>query len=375
MIKKFALLGLTAALLSGVAPAYAVNFALVAELSGVGAAAGTPWKYGAEMAVEEINAAGGILGEQINLISYDTQTDPQTSRALVQKAADDDAYVILGTVFSGSTVVNMIVSAQNEIPQFTGSEAPSITNMGNEYIFRTSFGAQKSMPKIVAYLRNDLKLDRVAVSWINNEFGKGGRDEFIAEAKSVGLEVVADVPSEAGQADFAADVVKLKNANAQAIFAYHTEEESARLIMEIRKQGVDLPIIGETTLISAKVIDLAGGAVNGVLGHVGLSADVPIEAITEFSEKYEAKYNQTPDHNSLKSYIITYAIKYATEQVGEFDRVKLAEKMHGLTITTADEPNVFMDLGWDETGELSRESFLVEVVDGKQVVTATLPAL
>ncbi len=118
-----------------------VKLPCVCELSGAGAAAGTNWRDGAKMAVGEINAAGGILGTQIEMTDYDTATDPQTSRALVQKAIDDGAYVIIGTVYSGSTIVNMLVAQQSGIPQFTGAEAPNITNSGNPYIFRASYGA------------------------------------------------------------------------------------------------------------------------------------------------------------------------------------------------------------------------------------------
>jgi hypothetical protein len=75
--------------------------------------------------------------------------------------------------------------------------------------------------------------------------------------------VVADVSTESGQVDFAADVVKLKGANADAIFVYTNEEESARFLREARKQGVSKPLIGETTLLGQKVIDLAGEAANG----------------------------------------------------------------------------------------------------------------
>lgn len=375
MIKTF--LGTTALsiALACAVPAAAVDFGIVVELSGSGAPAGSNWRNGIILATDEINAAGGILGEQITLNVYDTQTDPQTSRALVQKAIDEGAYVILGTVFSGSTIVNMLVAQQHAITQITGSEAPSITASGNPYIFRSSFGAQKSMPKIVSYLKDGLGLERVAVSWINNEFGKGGRDSFLAEAAKVGLTVVVDVPSEAGQTDFAADVVRLKTSDAQAIFAYHTEEESARLINEIRKQGInDMPIIGETTLISPKVIQLAGAAVERALGHVGLSIDAPIEGIQRFATDYEARFGHEPDHNAIKGYISTYAVRFATEKAGKFDSQLLADTMHGLTITVAEEPNILMDVSWDENGEVSRESFLVEVRNGEQMIIGTLPA-
>ena len=120
------------------AAADTVSLPCVCELSGAGAVSGTNFRDGAHLAVEEINAAGGILGQQIEMTDYDTQSDPQVSRALVQKAIDADAYAIMGTVFSGSTIVNMIVAQQSGVPQMTGAEAPNVTAQGNPYIFRTS---------------------------------------------------------------------------------------------------------------------------------------------------------------------------------------------------------------------------------------------
>lgn len=346
----------------------------VVELSGAGAAAGTNFHDGVKMAIEEVNANGGILGEQVVMTSYDTQTDPQTSRALVQKAVDEGAYALFGTVYSGSTIVNMMVAKQNGIPQFTGSEAPSITGMNNPYIFRTAFGSHKGVPKVVNYLKNDMGAQKVAVAWVNSEFGKGGHDAFLKEAEAAGLEVVLDVASEQAQSDFAADVLKLKGVEADAIFVYYTEEESARFLNEAKKQGLSTPLIGETTLVGHKVIELAGEAANGAMGHVGLTPDADTPAVKEMVEKFKAKFNYTPDHNAIKGYMGVYALKYATEMVGEADSEKVAQKLHGLKLTQAEHPGVLMDVSWDETGELSRDSFLVKVENGTQTVVKTLPA-
>ncbi|EKE67175.1 ABC transporter substrate-binding protein, partial [Celeribacter baekdonensis] len=81
-----------------------VKIANIAELSGPGAAAGSVWSDGVDLAIDEINAQGGILGMQVDMSKYDTQTDPQVSRALVQKAIDEGAFALLGTVYSSSTV-------------------------------------------------------------------------------------------------------------------------------------------------------------------------------------------------------------------------------------------------------------------------------
>ena len=212
MYSKFAL-ALSTALLTLVGAAQAqeaVEIGMVAELSGAGAPSGTNWRDGIKVAVEEINAEGGILGKKIELGEYDTQTDPQVSRALVQKAIDEGAYAILGTIYSGSTMVNMLVAQQNSTPQFVGSESPAIVQKGNPFVFRTSSGAQKGIPALTPYFTDTLKAKKVAVAWINNEFGKGGHTVFLEEMQKAGIEVVADVPSEQAQTDYAADIAKLK---------------------------------------------------------------------------------------------------------------------------------------------------------------------
>jgi branched-chain amino acid transport system substrate-binding protein len=368
-----------AALLALVAaPAQAqqtVNMPIVIELSGAGAVSGTNFRDGAVLAIDEINAKGGILKRKINAPQSDTQSNPGVSRAQVQKAIDGNPYVILGPVFSGSVKVNMILAQQAEVPQFTGAEAADITQAGNAYIFRTSFGQQMSMPKIANYIRDGLKAKTVAVLWVNNDFGKGGRDTFVKEMTARGIKVVADVSTESGQVDFAADVVKVKGANADAIFVYTNEEESARFLREARKQGIKTPLIGETTLLGQKVIELAGDAANGAKGHVGLTIDAPIPAVQAFREKFQKRFNYLPDHNGIKGYTAVYAVKHATEKIGKFDRKLLARTMHGLTIKPEQEPGILMEATWDDKGDIDRVSFLAEVVNGKQKVVQILPKL
>lgn len=351
-----------------------VKLPCLCELSGSGAVSGTNFHDGAHLAVNEINAAGGILGKKIEMVDYDTATDPQTSRALVQKAIDAGAYAIMGTVYSGSTIVNMLVAKQAGVPQFTGAEAPVITERGNPYIFRTSSSAAKGVPGLTPYFQDTLKAKRVAVAWVNSEFGKGGRDAFLTEMKKAGIQVVADIPSEQGQADFAADIAKIKRANVDAAFVYVNEEESARFLKEAKKQGLTVPLVGEVTLTGQKVIELAGDAANGALAHVGLTTEAPTPSIQAFGEKFRKRYGRETDHNGIKGYVAVYAVKYVTEIVGKFDRQALADKLHGLTLDVAKYPNMLLTTSWDDKGELSRESFMTQVRDGKQVVISTVPA-
>ena len=347
----------------------------VIELSGAGAVSGTNWRDGVIMAVDEINAKGGILGKKLNVPHIDTQSDAGIARAQIQKVLDNDPYVVLGPVFSGSVLVTMELAKQAEIPEITGAEAAAVTQRGNPYVFRTSFGQQFSMPKIADYMRDGVKAKKVAVVWVNNDFGKGGRDFFIAEMKKRNIPVVADISTESGQVDFAADVVKVKGANADAIFVYTNEEESARFLREAKKQGITAPLIGETTLLGQKVIDLAGSAANGVRGHVGLTVDADIPAVQEFAAKFKKRFNYVCDHNGIKGYTAVYFIKYVAQKVGKFDSKAFAVAAHGLTITPKQEPGILMEATWDKNGDIDRESFLGEVVAGKQKIVQTLPKL
>src|SRR5438067_2679738 len=260
-----------AALMAGLAAAQgqSVKISGLVELSGTGATSGTNFNDGVKLAVKEINAGGGILGRKIDYTSNDTQSQPQIAKALAVQAIDDGAYVVMGPVFSGSILVSMAETRRAEIPNFTGGEAAAITQQGNPYIFRTSFTQANAMPKVARYFKDTVKAKTVAIIYTNNDFGKGGRDVFMKTIEPLGLKVVADVSTDPGQVDFSAAVLKARQANADALFVYCNEEESARALRELRKQGYDKPIIGETVLTSQKVIELAGDAANDAGAHVG----------------------------------------------------------------------------------------------------------
>jgi branched-chain amino acid transport system substrate-binding protein len=344
------------------APAFAqdtIKIPNIIELTGGGAAVGANWKNGSTMAVEEINAKGGILGKKIELDYQDTGSDPGKARAGVQRAIDEKPFAIFGPIYSGSVSATLKMTAEAEIPQIIGGEAGNLTAQGSKYIFRTSFGQNVSMPKISKYIAEDVKAKTVAVVYQNNDFGKGGRNAIIPELEKRGVKIVADLSTEPGQADFAPDVIKVKGANADAIFVYLTEEESARFLIEAKKQG----------------IDIAKDAANGVRGHVGLTVDADIPLVKAFAAKFNERFKYASDHNGMKGYIAPYMLKAAVEKAGKWDAKAIAAALHGLTISPDKEPGILIEASWDETGEIDRISFLAEVKDGKQTISKTLPKL
>src|ERR1041384_759949 len=122
-----------------------VNFAFIGELSGAGAVSSTNFRDGALMAIDEINAKGGLLGRKIELKQYDTQTNPGTARSQMQKAIDEEPYAILGPIFSGIVKVSMMLAEQAETPMVMGGEASDLTQQGAKVLLRTFCSKPDSM--------------------------------------------------------------------------------------------------------------------------------------------------------------------------------------------------------------------------------------
>lgn len=352
-----------------------LEIGIVCELSGSGAPSGLRWERGVLMAVDEINAAGGILGRKIETFSLDTRTEAPVSVAAMKKAIGRKPFVVMGTVYSSSTIVNMSVLEQAGIPQFTGSEAPSITEKGNKNIFRSSYHAGLGMQKVIKWITEVLKVQKIAILYANNEFGKGGRDALVTLLTPKGVKIVADIPCEVGQADFTGELARVERSGADAIFIYHHEEENARLLVQIHDIGLDkkMKVLGHVTLITENVINLAKEAANGTMGHVGLSSKAaPFKPL---AAKYLAKYGELPDHNFYKAYISTYVVKAVVDETKSFDQQKFRDYLHNRTLCVKDHPGLLMDIYFDENGDIDRESFLVTVQNQEQAITGILEPL
>ena len=185
---------------------------------------------------------------------------------------------------------------------------------------------------------------------------------------------MAEVSTESGRVDFSAAVIQARQSGADAIFAHTNEEESARLLRELRKQGWKQPIIGETVLTSSKVVELAGEAANGALAHVGLTVEAP--QLQACGKKFQAAHNTVSGHNGVKGYTGIYLLEATLEKAGRFDRKAAAAAIGNSCFSTKQHPGVLMDVCFDDKGDIDRESFMTEVRGGKVVVVAeTLPAL
>ncbi len=375
-LKPFSLALIIAFLAGGASADNAqVKIANVIELSGPGASTGTNWRDGVELAVGEINAKGGILGRAISLSTYDTQTNPGVSRAQVQKALDAEPYVVVGPIYSGSVKVNMALTQQAEVPQLVGAQAPEITATGNPYIFRTTFNTADVIPLLCNYIETSLKAKSSGIIWANNDFGKGGAVVFREQMAKRGIKLVVDRSTEAAQLDFAPELSKVKETVPDVLFVYLNEEEAARFLIQAKRANLSSQLVGATTLLNDKVLDLAGNASNGVRGLLELSAKAPLPEVQAFVQRFSDRYRRVPDHAAAAGYLAIYTIKVVTEKMGKFDQKGFAATLHGLTVDPKQEPGVLMETTWLANGDISRQAFVAEIVDGQQVIKEVLPKL
>jgi len=376
--RKIFSIGLAAAVVLAVAPcvgiaAEKVKIGIVCELSGTGAPAGMRWERGILMAVEEMNAAKGILGRQIETFDLDSKTEPPVSVAAMKKAIEYKPFVVMGTVYSSSTVVNMEVLQKAGIPQFTGSTAPNITQKGNPNIFRVDFSSSLVTLKMVKWITESLNVKKMAWIYANDSMGKGLRDDLRPVLEKRGVQITADIVSEVGQADFTGELARIKTSGADTLFIHLHEEESGRILPQIKEMGLDKSMkrVGVETLVTEDTLRLAGDAANGVQSHLGLSPVAP--EFKPIAERYQKKYNQAVDHNFLKAYHGFYIVKAITEEIGAFDQKKLREGLHNRTLCLKKHPGLIMDVYFDEKGDIDKKSFLVKVEDRKQVIMGVVP--
>jgi len=353
-----------------------VKFALVNELTGSISGPGTNMKDATLLAVDEINAKGGILGRKIETSVYDTQSDPPISVAVMRRAMNEKPFVVFGPVFSSNTVASMHVPQEAGVPQFTGAMAAIITQKNNPNIFRGSFTQVFAMAKLTKWMAEDLRAENIGVIWVNNAMGKGGWDAFGKEWKDSGRSILVDIPTEVGQVDFTAELTKVKRVGVKNLFIYMHEEENARLMAQLRKMGLQFDnIIGETTLCSELTINLAKEALEGVKCHVGLTPDAPLPGLSEVAKRFMARTGHPADHNFIIGYTQAHMVKAVVEATGGFDQEKFRSCLHGMYLEVAKEPGLFMDLYMDDHGDLDRQSFITEVKGGKNVVMKLLPML
>ena len=365
-----ALLGLAATLSHA-----QIHLAGVTETQGAGALAGTSFKNGYMLALEEVNASGGVLGQKLVLTQFDIDTKPEAALDAVTKAVATKPFAIMGPIFSGLTLAAMPATASSGIPHFTGGEAASLTRKFHPTLLRSSLSQAGSAPRLGSLATYGLGVKKIGMISVDNEFGHDGKAALQTVIKRRGATVDFDEAIKAGDKDYSGVVSRLKAANVEALLLNVNEAEAIELLKELRKQGFDKSIVADGLVAGQKVIDSVGAAgMEGVLVHMNASIDAPVPQMLAFANRYEKKYGTRPDQNGIKGYFVVQMLKAGVETAGKVDAPLFLKALRNTRFDNKNHPELLSPISYDLFGDLNRESYFAVVRDGRPRIFASIRA-
>lgn len=283
----------------------------VSPLTGACAENGEQLKNGADLAIKEVNEAGGIDGRQIELVFEDDKSDPKEAANIATKFTSDDRLVlVLGNynsscVLSGSPIYN-----EAGLPLIHVGTAPTFTQEHGDYDFRVSV-TDAFQGKFVVEWMFDEGFTNPAILYENNDYGIGLRDTARTEITALGGEVAVEETYMLGETkDFTGILTKVKSSGADAIFLGGLYNEAALILKQMKQLKLDIPLFATDGVFEQAVIDLAGETAEGLRVSGLLLPTDPDPKIQEFVENYKAAYGKIPG---------TYAAYH-------YDNIKMAAK-------------------------------------------------
>ncbi len=342
------------ALTAGVAKAQ-INIATVGPLTGSNATFGSQLRAGAEMAVEDINKAGGLLGKQLKLIVEDDACDPKQAVSAANKVASQKVVFVAGHFCSSSSIPASKVYAEEGILQITpASTNPKFTDEGSWNTFRTC--GRDDQQGIVAgkYLADHYKGKKIAILHDNSAYGKGLADETKKSLNAAGATEAMYAAYVPGERDYSALVSRLKQAGIDVVYigGYHTE--TGLIARQIKDQGMSTTLVGGDALVTAEFWQIAGPAGEGTL--MTFPSD-PRKRPTaaKVVEEFKAK-GFDPEGYTLYTYAAIQVWADGVKKAGTTDPKKVSAALHDLKIDT-----VLGPISYDKKGDITTADYVLYV--------------
>jgi branched-chain amino acid transport system substrate-binding protein len=273
---------------------------------------GAQWKKGFDLAIQEINDAGGIEGRPLQYIFEDSQSDPKQSVVVAQKFIADDRIVVeLGDFSSTASMAASPIYERGGLVQFGFTNSHPDFTKSSDYTWSTSVTQEQESPALADFAVNTLGLKKLAVFQINNDWGKATNDLFAPRVAELGAEIVASQEYLPDDTDFRSALTAVKDANPDGIILLSYQADGALIAQQAREAGITAPFVGTATLQSPDYIKLGGDAVEGtfVLGEF-LPSD-PRPEVQAFVEKFKATYDEEPDLFASLAYDSIYLVAEA----------------------------------------------------------------
>ncbi|HYD06343.1 MAG TPA: branched-chain amino acid ABC transporter substrate-binding protein [Reyranella sp.] len=357
MIRKLLAASALAAVMSfgiGAGPAAAdeINIAVAGPMTGQLAAFGEQLRRGSELAVKDINAAGGVMGKQLKLAVGDDQCDPKQAVQVANDLVSQGVVFVAGHFCSGSSIPASAVYAEEGILEITpASTNPAFTEdshaKGITTLFRTCGRDDKQGLFAGPWLAKTYPGKNVAVLDDRSAYGQGLANETAKNMEANGLKPAIRENYTAGEKDFSAMISKMKAAKIDVVYIGGYHPDSALMLRQAREQGLKAQFISADATNSQEFWSISGPAGEGMRFSDASSA-VNLDSAKDVVAKFRAD-GYEPEGYTLSSYAAIQAWAAAVEKAGSTDAEKVAEALRANTI-----PTVIGDLAWDEKGDLKQ---------------------
>ncbi len=340
-------------------------FGLSAPLTGDYAQYGEAFKKGVELALEEFNEKGGLNGVKIGLIAMDSKGDPKEAANIAQKFVMDRRIIAeIGDFTSTCCLAAAPIYQRAGLVQLSPTSShPDFTKQG-DYMFRNIITQEAEGPYIAAYAYKDLGKRKAAVVYIQNDWGIVAKDNFIKGFKKLDGKIVAEEKFNPGTKDYTNILTKIKAKNPDIIYIAMMYSEAALLAKQMKKLGMDTPLIGTGALYSPKLIELGGDAVEDLYCTSSFYPESDNPVVKSFVEKYKAKYGETPNMFAAQAYDAAGLLLAALKSIdGKITRKKVKEALEKIK----DYPGVTGLTTFDENHNVEKELTKLIVKNGKFV--------
>ena len=341
--------------LAGTAQAQ-VKFGVTGPFTGPNASFGAQLKNGADQAIEDINAAGGIMGQKISVSYADDVSDPKQGVSIANKYAAEGVKFVVGPFNSGVTMPASEAYEENGILEITPSATnPKITERNLWNIFRTCGRDDQQGAVAGDYILKNFKGKKVAVVHDKTTYGQGLADETKKKINAGGIKEVLYEGINLGEKDFSALVSKIKASGADLVYWGGLHTEGGLIVRQMRDQGIKAPLMGGDGITSDEFASVGGPGVEGTLMTYGSDPRNRPEAKAVL-DKFRAKKFE-PESYTLYSYAAVQIIKQAAEAVKSLDAKKVANRIYsGMKFKT-----VIGELSYDKKGDVTRLDYVMYI--------------
>jgi len=340
------------------------------SLTGEDATFGTSTKNGIDIAVDEINAAAGLLGKKVRVIVEDDQGKAEEANIVVTKLITKDKVVaVLGEVASSRSLAAAPVAQQYSVPMISPSSTNVEVTRKGDYVFRVCFLDPFQGFVMAKFATNTLKMTKVAILRdIKSDYSVGLANAFIENFKKMGGTIVGDESYSAGDTDFNAQLTSIKAKNPQAIFVPGYYTAVGLIARQAKKQGIAAPLLGGDGWDSPKLTEIGGAALDGSFFTNHYSVEDPSPEAQKFLTAYKARFNSVPDALAGLGYDSAMVLFEAIKRAGSTDGKKIRDEI----ARTKDHAGVTGKITLDSERNANKPAVVLEIKGGKFLFRETI---